>query len=257
MKQGKKSKLDLVLSLLENVSSARINAASVQYCIRIAVQSGSYIDQQFVDGNTLLHMAIMKLLNDEAALLLQAGAHTHIKNDAGMSPKDIAVGLGDQILIQEICRRDEYRVHVLNLPKVSKAEFKGPRGSFTTVSSDSDEDHDYSRSVVYPFVDLDNNNGCYGSGILFKHVIRPSCVLSLDDYTYGCKPVTRNSESVNHIAIYDNYFDWTDTEKCLHLKVWFICICMNTIQYPPVHRLVVNITVICIGVIWCAEIRRS
>ena len=61
------------------------------------------------DGNSLLHFAVMFGLYSDVEQILNLGASSSRKNKVGVSPKDIAVDQGDQIMIQKLGRRDKYR----------------------------------------------------------------------------------------------------------------------------------------------------
>ena len=53
--------------------------------------SGAKVDmQRWTDGWTALHMAAMMGLEEVALMLLQAGASTHLEDEEGMRPSQVA-----------------------------------------------------------------------------------------------------------------------------------------------------------------------
>ena len=133
-------------------------------------ERGPNIDKYVDDSNTLLHLAIKNDLVDCAIQLISAGADITIQNMDGMTPRDVALDSGNQVMLQVISRREEYMMQTFNRKKHSRSAMVVDKHDD---SLDDDGDND---SKIMPLV-------------------------------------------LNSCAIYEDYFDWTDHQRCLHLQV--------------------------------------
>ena len=69
-----------------------------------SIYSGTLIDMKSKEGNTLLHLAVRFDLEKEVAKLLYFGANIMVKNNDGLSAKDIALESANQVMIQLLNR---------------------------------------------------------------------------------------------------------------------------------------------------------
>eukprot|EP01038_Epipyxis_sp_PR26KG_P007654 gene7654-10417_t len=95
---------------------------SVLDLVNQSLQRGYLIDKSIdKHDNSLLHYAVEYDLKECVSNLLSAGADTSLKNKYEISPIDVALSNGNQILLQLLSRRDNYRRRLLRISKPSQS----------------------------------------------------------------------------------------------------------------------------------------
>lgn len=91
------------------------NPADFRRRVLDAIGSGSGLDgQDPKNGNTLLHTAVAhRDMEDCVVKLLSAGANPNVLNANNESPYDIALDCGNQVNMQLLSRREEYKRQIL------------------------------------------------------------------------------------------------------------------------------------------------
>ncbi len=64
------------------------------------LKAGAFVDEPGAGGRTALYYAALKGHVDVAACLVDAGANPDVRMDLGMSPRAVALQLGDEALIE-------------------------------------------------------------------------------------------------------------------------------------------------------------
>lgn len=103
--------------------------------VKETIRSGRNIDTRFSNSNTLLHLAVENDLQDCVVKLLSSGADATLRNDNGMTPRDLALDNGNQILLQILSRREEYTLHLQLFNKSSEMSFSSNMDHFQLLAS--------------------------------------------------------------------------------------------------------------------------
>ena len=147
-------------------------------------KGGASIDQYIDESSTLLHLAIQNDLIDCVIQLISAGADINIPNSDGLTPRDVALDNGNQIMLQVISRREECMMQMLNRKKQKK---QGLLSNPSLAADRGDGTSDY----------LEGEEDRHAK--MMPHVL-------------------------NSCSIYEDYLDWTDYQRRLHLQVQVITV---------------------------------
>jgi len=142
-------------------------------------KGGASIDQYIDESSTLLHLAIQNDLIDCVIQLISAGADINIPNSDGLTPRDVALDNGNQIMLQVISRREECMMQMFNRKKQKK---QGLLSNPSLAADRGDGTSDY----------LEGEEDRHAK--MMPHVL-------------------------NSCSIYEDYLDWTDYQRRLHLQV--------------------------------------
>lgn len=203
---------DAIYDFASSISSSKghnnINNSKqqVRNVVMHVVHNGQSLNQKYdPNQNSLLHLAVMHELEDCVDKLLSAGANPCEKNCIGQTPSDIAIELGNQILLQKLNRREDYWNYL---------QTGGYRHLETNISSygdiescqDSIIDRQSLLSSATTKLLVDRNYAAESSGTVDDHLkIVPLAVSS----------------------VFEDYCDWNSTTRCFHLKVFLLLLlCM-------------------------------
>ncbi len=150
---------------MEKTNSSKVN---VRFLVNETLQKGTLIDRKIDGSNTLLHLAVEYDLVECVVKLLSSGANSNIVNSNGYTAKDIALNNGNQIMMQILGRREDYKNHL---------------------------------QLCHPSDLLDSAN-----------IQWPRSAHSPRGGEPRLTPLTLG-------AVYEDYLDWTDSKRCLRLKV--------------------------------------
>ena len=165
----------------ENLPSINspLSPESVKLLVESAHSRGLQIDSPVDEqGNTLLHRAIEFGLHSEVNQLLALGANYMVCNALNVSSKELAIEMGDQITIQMLSRRDNYR---RNVHRRSVERLYGAR-SISNCSQGSDIT---GHTGLNPYIEVD---------------------AKVLDWRYDVSDV------------YEDYLDWNDTTRAKRLQ---------------------------------------
>ena len=148
------------------------------------------------DGNSLLHFAVMYELYDDVEQILNLGGSSTRKNTCGLSPKDIAVDQGNQIMIQMLGRRDKYRKQHLE----------------RTDSTGSDNDVYTPTKVVEQSELTCNIKCCFDS----RAISSSSCGSEPFNFAETDDKVLEWRYDAEDV--HEDYLDWTDSTRAKRLQ---------------------------------------
>lgn len=164
------------------------NVANFRTLLRRVLNGGHSIDMKMANDQTLLHHAVSLDLVKEVLRILNCGAIL-VENKYGKTPLDVALERGNQILLQVLNRSADYQNYVkekfgdTTLPKVRMA---------------------YSNRKIDSTADTIFGQHKYGWS-----------QYELDRKTN--KLVQSNSHM--RCVVYDDYLDWTGSQKAKHQEV--------------------------------------
>ena len=104
-------KAEQLLSLLR--IEGRRSESATKSAIREVLNSGLSVNDQFSDGNSLLHLAVAHSLHEEVQKLIAIGVNIHLINRDNLTPLDIALEMGDQVILQLLNHRHELQKYLL------------------------------------------------------------------------------------------------------------------------------------------------
>lgn len=174
------------MSSKHNSSYVISPTVDIRSLVDAAIHEGGASIDQYIDESsccTLLHLAIQNDLIDCAIHLISAGADINIPNSDGLTPRDVALDNGNQIMLQVISRREECMMQMFNRKKRKKKK----QGLLTIPTVLADR---WDRTIDYLEEEED------------------------DDGDTKMMPLVLNS-----CTIYEDYLDWTDYQRRLHLQV--------------------------------------
>jgi hypothetical protein len=197
-----------VLPSLSNSNNNSTSKQQVRTFVLHVIHSGQVLNHKYGNRqNTLLHLAVLYDLQDCVEKLLSAGANPSEKNGDSQTPSDIAVDNGNQVILQMLNRREEYRKH-LQIGDTSDRHLHAD----TTHEVDS-----YRESIV----DRQSLMSSSSSRLLEDSInVSTKSIKPL-------RPVEDNTKITPMVlgAVYEDYCDWTISTRCFHLKVsipsWF------------------------------------
>jgi ankyrin repeat protein len=109
----------------KRLSREDISDTECRRLVQEAISNGSVLDVPIdKEGDTMLHLSVIKDLHDCVSRLLSAGANSRELNFMNVTPIDLALDGGNQALLQLFNRREEYKRHAfsmspVNLPNLS------------------------------------------------------------------------------------------------------------------------------------------
>jgi hypothetical protein len=157
----------------------------IRSMVKETIKKGLHIDRLVDGSNTLLHLAVQNDLLDCVVKLLSAGAAANIPNGDGLTARDLALDNGNQILLQVLGRREEYTLH-LRLFNRSSGELSSENSNNTNTGLDHLQ------------------------------------ILASIEADMQCASARMIPLSVG--AVYDDYLDWTDSQRCSNLQVCFMIV---------------------------------
>jgi hypothetical protein len=153
------------------------------------------VDDGDEERNSLLHLAVKYDLKEETKRLIGAGASLRIKNRAGLTPRHLALRLGNQVLLKIFARRHAYKRY--NERKYGDSYVRPTQYSLSTTASELSSHH----STVSSADDE-------GMSILMDNRFNK----------FSC------SWDVNPNIIHEGYMDWTEEMHCKHLRALMVSI---------------------------------
>ena len=123
-------KAEQLLNLLR-IESKRTESAT-KNAIREIVNSGLSLNDQFSDGNSLLHLAVAHSLHDEVQQLINIGVNIHLRNGDNITPVDIALENGDQAILQLLNHRHELQKYLLAKYPIIMSKYSKHYGYLTS-----------------------------------------------------------------------------------------------------------------------------
>ena len=178
---------NMSLSEALNAYETNENVKNFRNLLSCVLSGGHSVDLQMRKNQTLLHHAVSLDLVKEAIKILNCGAML-TENKYGKTPLDIALERGNQIMLQILNRSAEYQNYI-------KAKFK---------------------ELSLPSVRLLSNrkSDTMADTIIGQHKYGWSRY-ELDEKTN--KLVL--SQSHLRSVVYDDYLDWTDSQRATHQEV--------------------------------------
>jgi hypothetical protein len=164
--------------------------------IRAVLRRGSSVDvRDASNGNTLLHLAVEHNLLDETIRLIGAGARLTVKNNDGLTPRRLALHLGNQAILQVFTRRQAYARY--------KERLGEARRSFRNTSIGSAISSSLAASTHGSTVSSMEEDGI---DILHTHD--------------GNKKNSRHTVvwDVTPAIIYDDFMNWNEATHVTHLR---------------------------------------
>ena len=158
------------------------------------------------DGNTLLHFAVMFGLYSDVEQILNLGASSSRKNKYGLTPKDIAVDQGDQIMIQMLGRRDKYRKQKFERMDSKTSDndnnYCDDEGNTAHMSTKVSEQSELTCNIKCCFDTRAISTSSYGS----EPFIFADTDHKVLEWRYNVEDV------------YEDYLDWTDSTRSKRLQ---------------------------------------
>lgn len=190
------------ISLNGSKNSDNASKQQVYTFVMHAIHNGQALHHKYGHHqNTLLHLAVLHDLNDCVEKLLSAGANPSERNAHSQTPSDLAIENGNQLILQMLNRREEYRNYLL-------------MGSATNTDVVSSYEVDSNRDSLLERQSFMSMASTKQSAINDSHLHN-----SPKSKIYQAVEDNTKIIPLSLGAVYEDYCDWNNSSRCFHLKV--------------------------------------